>query len=1060
MYERASSIQARILCLMWQPPHVISLSDYVLTRRLCHSLQHNLARSVTSLSLMKSAHSRAEPDCSFGNLDVTVTNHNNLCAKGVTHMMCDVEEENAISSFDKEHIISSSNLTAASELCERLTTLTERWECELMFHEIPPDTRHRLLLMDPNSPSLHEFVDLCKYMDKKTGLRDRLESSFPTNAFYRFPHCYKGLHNHALLQSQLLIAAERSCYSICIRNSVKGALKEKSKMLFVCRHGRKYEERFGRSKPDKLPMERCTSTHRSLHKEECCPFSFTVFHYAFDDYWYLSNYRKVRNNCDPVNVHRFHPKLLTQGHITPSLKSMDAVSLGIAKHAATLHISQSITSMLLQQTTTQHWLPEQLRYISKQAKKLMGNDDSSTGTSSADRLLAYLKKQSDVSYITLCDIPGSTLVSERGKGRPRKDVIITTQHNDLTNAAPANVPHAAHEDAQRIRDSLKVSDDQRILLAVAWATDREKKFAQKFPEVLFVDATSSTNVEKRELVLVCGKDSNNSGFTAMRVFVPSEKQWVYNWLYNDAIPTLLGHVCISQNKLVLTDGDRNNYGPLENCISSPTSCWATSSHGLCEWHLLGQSWQRHVMPTIQKMDSVKCICVTAISWIKSWFWDLENEAEFNTSKEQFLTWLQEKSNTKALPEVTFVAIRNLLINQLLPLSHKWARYHRHSSHGVMHDVTTSVVESQNSATKGNHSYSVKCQMTLDTSLETLTQFGRNYIDRKMQRSATQSSKTTLRSSLTSSSFLTDHASHVLSESLSHSANYYIYSLTATKWLVAYKAAIDSMVDCASRNNGDGYTKFARVRVITQECTANENILHVQCSCSYYLRVGLPCSHILAMCHNIEPSMCKVRWWKVYHYSYLNDDAVTQEIDEFISQEDKQQTSVVVTKENFNTSFDPPEDNVCNVMLAIHCSTQPIVYNGPYVTDITQLLENEEKNGFSLNEDNYFEPCSDQNYYGLQREVSITAPQSTKEGVGETYTSSQDRYHRCMAAVNETLKLCVESEDHTRDFIKMVENYHAALLQQCSTPLKGATVTCCLPTETRSSGKRRKTLGYI
>jgi hypothetical protein len=81
--------------------------------------------------------SRAEPDGSFGNLDVTVTNHNNLCAKGVTHMMCDVEEENAISSFDKEHIISTSNLTAASELCERLTTLTERWECELMFHEIP-----------------------------------------------------------------------------------------------------------------------------------------------------------------------------------------------------------------------------------------------------------------------------------------------------------------------------------------------------------------------------------------------------------------------------------------------------------------------------------------------------------------------------------------------------------------------------------------------------------------------------------------------------------------------------------------------------------------------------------------------------------------------------------------------------------------------------------------------------------------------------------------------------------------------------------------------------------
>jgi hypothetical protein len=108
---------------------------------------------------MKSAYSCAEPDRSFSNLDVTVTNQHNLCAKGVTHMLCNVEEENAISSFNKEHIISTRNLTAASELFERLTTLMERWECELKFHEIPPDTRHRLLLMDPKSPSLHEFVE-------------------------------------------------------------------------------------------------------------------------------------------------------------------------------------------------------------------------------------------------------------------------------------------------------------------------------------------------------------------------------------------------------------------------------------------------------------------------------------------------------------------------------------------------------------------------------------------------------------------------------------------------------------------------------------------------------------------------------------------------------------------------------------------------------------------------------------------------------------------------------------------------------------------------------------
>ena len=265
--------------------------------------------------------------------------------------------------------------------------------------------------------------------------------------------------------------------------------------------------------------------------------------------------------------------------------------------------------MLLQQTTRQQWLPEQLRYLTKHAKKLIADasGDASSG-SSADRLIAYLRKQDDVSYIILSDEPTTTLISERGKGRPRKQANIQMKFKNTTEMTAACVPQEAHDDAIRIRDNLKIKDDQSILLAVAWVTDKEAKFAQKFPEFFFVDATSSTNVEKRELVLVCGKDSCNAGFTAMRIFVPSEKQWVYSWIYTDAIPKLLGRNTTERNRLVLTDGDRNNYTPFENSIALDDSCWYNSSHGLCEWHLLGQSWQKQVTPTIQKNEAVKQIC--------------------------------------------------------------------------------------------------------------------------------------------------------------------------------------------------------------------------------------------------------------------------------------------------------------------------------------------------------------------------------------------------------------------------------------------------------------------
>jgi hypothetical protein len=73
----------------------------------------------------------------------------------------------------------------------------------------------------------------------------------------------------------------------------------------------------------------------------------------------------------------------------------------------------------------------------------------------------------------------------------------------------------------------------------------------------------------------------------MCIFVPSEKQWVYSWIYTDAIPKLLGRNTAERNQLVLTDGDRNNYTPFENSIALDDFCWYNSSHGLREWHLLG-----------------------------------------------------------------------------------------------------------------------------------------------------------------------------------------------------------------------------------------------------------------------------------------------------------------------------------------------------------------------------------------------------------------------------------------------------------------------------------------
>jgi hypothetical protein len=150
-----------------------------------------------------------------------------------------------------------------------------------------------------------------------------------------------------------------------------------------------------------------------------------------------------------------------------------------------------------------------------------------------------------------------------------------------------------------------------------------------------------------------------------------------------------------------------------------------------------------VTPTIPKDYTVQQLCVQAINWIKTWFWKVELESEFISSKDLFFKWIENLRANDMLPTSTFQAIRDLVIEQLLPTVSKWARQYRFLKEGVMENITTSIVESQNATIKGNKSFCVKPQMNLDKTVETLTSFGRNYIDRKLQKSATQYKKNLL-----------------------------------------------------------------------------------------------------------------------------------------------------------------------------------------------------------------------------------------------------------------------------------------------------------------------------
>jgi hypothetical protein len=126
-------------------------------------------------------------------------------------------------------------------------------------------------------------------------------------------------------------------------------------------------------------------------------------------------------------------------------------------------------------------------------------------------------------------------------------------------------------------------EDGRILIAIAWVRNEEKRLFELFPEVIKADVTSQTNKEKRPLFLVIGKDSYGKTFTVFRCFMPLEQKWIFQWLWETAFPILVRKSVLQRNILLLTDGDFNEYEPF---VNARNALYPHSQHGLCCYHLI------------------------------------------------------------------------------------------------------------------------------------------------------------------------------------------------------------------------------------------------------------------------------------------------------------------------------------------------------------------------------------------------------------------------------------------------------------------------------------------
>jgi hypothetical protein len=168
----------------------------------------------------------------------------------------------------------------------------------------------------------------------------------------------------------------------------------------------------------------------------------------------------------------------------------------------------------------------------------------------------------------------------------------------------------------------------------------------------FLDGTHKTNKEDWELIVFSIQDMNGKQHVVMSCWAPNTRAWLFNWLFQTAVPAIMGTRSCTEVRLVITDGDSQEFNQLDVAIQK---LFINAKRRRCGWHLINRGWRRNVGALVASNSKTKNAVCMNIQNIKNWLYsfmrEIESEGEYIVSKLLLLRCHPEtihKCKTKAL----------------------------------------------------------------------------------------------------------------------------------------------------------------------------------------------------------------------------------------------------------------------------------------------------------------------------------------------------------------------------------------------------------------------------
>lgn len=422
-----------------------------------------------------------------------------------------------------------------------------------------------------------------------------------------------------------------------------------------------------------------------------------------------------------------------------------------------------------------------------------------------------------------------------------------------------------------------------MFIACAWTSKAERRLFQLNPFVFKVDATCHTNNEKRHLLTFTSKSASAQSFIFLKVYLPDQKASTFRWVFQVAVPKLLGRKTYERVRYVMTDGDSHEFMELDKAIKN---YFVNAFRGRCGWHIIHKGWKRYgIIENVVDPDrrqNLKHALNTILNWLFMFCRSggCEDEEEYVLSKSLLLAFVH---NHVAKALVRGSDKQSIQVETILKFLHNHVFVHEmhfifYPRKNVLHfdETTNSSHEGTNNGIK-SHSAAVLPSMDVSTSAQVL-QFQTDIAMKEMDRYCCRNTvNTNLHALLPSANKVNPLLTSLLEQQWRRRTDYYVKRNVPTnfEWSVVLKEEHRNRfhkVDYEVNPYNKFIPKFQRVRIVNMN-----SVGEMKCSCCHFSRFGYGCIHVLSVILFENPSYkgykhtdVRVFWWNDYNFYALRE----------------------------------------------------------------------------------------------------------------------------------------------------------------------------------------------